>query len=111
MMMRTKLWWISSLAVLTASVGANHGFAQEYLNGIEWKEPAIVTPGSTNSDPPSDAVVLFDGKDKSHWTHSLPDAVRSPAPMSLGIAKFTSSGRLQLLRGEADRGAATAVCF
>ena len=38
----------------------------EYLNGIEWKEPAVVTPGK-NAGPPSDAVVLFDGKDLSAW--------------------------------------------
>ena len=31
------------------------------------KEPPIVTPGKTASDPPSDAVVLFDGKDSSTW--------------------------------------------
>jgi hypothetical protein len=30
-------------------------------------EPPIVTPGLANSDPPSDALVLFDGKDLSHW--------------------------------------------
>ena len=41
--------------------------AQEYLNGIEWKAPALVTPGKTNDAAPSDAVVLFDGKDFSHW--------------------------------------------
>lgn len=29
--------------------------------------PPIVTPGRTSSDPPSDAIVLFDGKDLSHW--------------------------------------------
>lgn len=27
----------------------------------------IVTPGKTNADPPSDAIVLFDGKDLSQW--------------------------------------------
>lgn len=30
-------------------------------------EPAIVTPGKTIGAPPSDALVLFDGKDLSHW--------------------------------------------
>ena len=30
-------------------------------------EPAIVTPGRTSADPPSDAIVLFDGKDLSRW--------------------------------------------
>ena len=29
--------------------------------------PAIVTPGRTDADPPSDAIVLFNGKDLSHW--------------------------------------------
>jgi len=41
--------------------------SQEYMNGIEWPEPPIITPGKTNADPPSDAVVLFDGKDLSAW--------------------------------------------
>jgi hypothetical protein len=31
------------------------------------QEPRVVTPGKQNSDPPSDAVVLFDGKDLSGW--------------------------------------------
>ena len=39
----------------------------EYTSGIVWPEPAIVTPG-TDHGPPSDAVVLFDGKDLSRWT-------------------------------------------
>jgi len=30
-------------------------------------EPRIVTPGATNAEPPSDAIVLFDGKDLSKW--------------------------------------------
>jgi hypothetical protein len=39
----------------------------EYLTGIEWEEPPVVTPGKTDNDPPSDAVILFDGKDLSAW--------------------------------------------
>lgn len=29
--------------------------------------PPVITPGKTNTDPPSDAVVLFDGKDLGGW--------------------------------------------
>jgi hypothetical protein len=30
-------------------------------------EPTVVTPGKTDREPPSDAIVLFDGKDLSRW--------------------------------------------
>jgi len=41
----------------------------EYLPGVDWPEPPVVTPGSQNSQPPSDAVVLFDGTDLSAWNN------------------------------------------
>ncbi len=43
--------------------------AEEYLNGIKWETPPVVTPGETDSDPPSDATVLFDGTDMSKWNN------------------------------------------
>ncbi len=52
-----------SLLVVTAiivSVAASRQ-TDEYLSGIVWPEPAIVDPGDSVR-PPSDAVVLFDGK-------------------------------------------------
>jgi hypothetical protein len=42
-------------------------YAQEYLSGIEWQEPPIITLGKENRDPPSDATILFDGKDLAAW--------------------------------------------
>jgi 3-keto-disaccharide hydrolase len=39
---------------------------REYKSGIVWPEPALVTPGK-DAGPPSDAIVLFDGKDLSKW--------------------------------------------
>jgi len=39
---------------------------KEYLNGINWVQPPVVTPGE-NGRPPSDAIVLFDGTDLSQW--------------------------------------------
>lgn len=44
--------------------------AEEYLSGIRWEEPPVVTPGAKSSDPPSDAVVLFGGQDLSAWKHA-----------------------------------------
>jgi Domain of Unknown Function (DUF1080) len=39
---------------------------REYKSGIIWPEPVVVTPGKDH-EPPSDAVVLFHGKDLSKW--------------------------------------------
>ena len=64
--MKICLRFAGSALVLGLVVALGHAVADEYLNGIEWKEPAIVTPGS-NGSAPSDAVVLFDGKDFSAW--------------------------------------------
>ncbi|MAT69154.1 MAG: hypothetical protein CMJ58_06475 [Planctomycetaceae bacterium] len=41
--------------------------ALEYLPGVEWPEPPVVTPADKPGGAPSDAIVLFDGKDFSAW--------------------------------------------
>jgi hypothetical protein len=61
---------ILSAVCSAAACGAAAALAwQEYKSGIVWPEPAVVTPGKTDADPPSDATVLFDGKDLSKWTN------------------------------------------
>src|SRR5947209_2921905 len=41
-------------------------YAVRYLYPIVWPEPAVVTPGENNAAP-SDAVVLYDGKNFDAW--------------------------------------------
>jgi hypothetical protein len=59
-----------SLAVLCAAVllvsASLAWFAQEYKSGKVWPVPKVIDPGPPGG-PPSDAIVLFDGKDLSQW--------------------------------------------
>ena len=52
---------VSCSGTLTAAL-----FWQEYKSGIYWLEPTIVDPGSPDQ-PPSDAIILFDGKSLDAW--------------------------------------------
>lgn len=63
---RMLLGSFSIAACLTA-------FAQERTGDPKLTEvwnpvPAVITPGKTAADAPSDAIVLFDGKDGSKWS-------------------------------------------
>ncbi len=49
-----------SCAVLIA--GAGIVSSGEWVSGIRWAEPVVVTPGTNPGEPPCDAYVLFDGK-------------------------------------------------
>ena len=54
-------------------LAGNAGFSQARngdptLTEVHKPEAPVVTPGKLSSDAPSDAIVLFDGKDLSKWT-------------------------------------------
>lgn len=68
-MMRTWMFGVAS-AVLWVAGTSGPMWAQEYLNGVAWKAPTIVVPGKGVGEAPSDAVVLFDGKDLSGWKNA-----------------------------------------
>src|SRR5215831_4689748 len=55
---------LTALALLAA--GLYPALAQRWLHGIIWPEPTVVTPGD-NGGAPSDAIVLFDGKNLDEW--------------------------------------------
>ncbi|HEX3316279.1 MAG TPA: DUF1080 domain-containing protein [Gemmataceae bacterium] len=59
---------ILAISLLVLGVLAIDALAQRYLNGTEWPVPTVVTPGKEDRDPPSDAVVLFDGKGFDEWS-------------------------------------------
>lgn len=66
---------------------------QTLIPGQKWRirdlnrpKPAPVTPGSTPGAPPSDAIVLFDGKDLSQWTVGGGRGARGGAPGAAGGA-------------------------
>jgi hypothetical protein len=65
--MFNKLIALGTVTVCAVLAAPHRGLAQEYLSGMKWNEPPVVTPGKTNADPPSDAIILFDGKDLSAW--------------------------------------------
>lgn len=53
------------------SVAVSYSFAEEeYTAGIGWPTPPVVSPGSVDDAPPSDAIVLFDGAGLEAWKHS-----------------------------------------
>ena len=59
-----KIFFISALACSTIAFSQN---GDPKLTEIWQPEPRIVTPGVTAAGAPSDAVVLFNGKDLSAW--------------------------------------------
>ena len=60
--------------------------------------PPVVTPGQANSDPPSDAIILFDGKNLDQWV-SVKD--KSPAGWKVADGVMTvvkSAGNIETKR-------------
>jgi 3-keto-disaccharide hydrolase len=90
--------------VCTALLLTNVAYAQEQrVPGqvpTPSKEPTVVTPGATPGAPPSDAIVLFDGKDLSQWVSQ--SAAGGPAPWVVadGVATVKpGSGGIQTKQG------------
>ena len=60
---------VIGLAAACVVIGvAGRAIAQRYLHGIIWPEPPVITPGDyATQSAPSDAIVLFDGKNFDAW--------------------------------------------
>ncbi len=72
-------------------------YAAEWKSGINWPEPKVIDPGPVGG-PPSDAIVLFDGKDLSKWKDGEKWIIKDGAATShaTGITTKQSFGDCQL---------------
>jgi len=63
------------------------------IHDAERPQPPVVTPGETVSIPaPSDAVVLFNGKDLSQWVTRGANGAESPATWTVRDGYFEAQG-------------------
>lgn len=82
-------------AILLAALIAGTALGQRrYLSGIVWPEPTVITPGE-GGGPPSDAIVLFDGKGFDAW-----EGAKGLKPDADG--GFTAKGVLRTKQGFGD---------
>jgi hypothetical protein len=102
--LRLPLRTLGSLTLLAAllygAFGHRHGeaaFLAPYESGIVWKEPKKVTPGE-NGGAPSDAIVLFDGKNMDSWNNGDKWQIEDGAAVAMKSAVSTkqSFGDCQL---------------
>ena len=94
---------LSALLAVTASLHAQEQAAPKPEETEVWEPvPKIVTPGATNSAPPSDAIVLFDGKNLDEW---VTNKDKSPAKWDVADGIMTvakSQGNIETKRSFRD---------
>jgi Domain of Unknown Function (DUF1080) len=66
--MKKTFCLLSSVIILSVNMSAqSHEDEDAKLTEVWQPEPRIITPGKTSQDSPSDATVLFNGRDLSQW--------------------------------------------
>ena len=102
-----RVWSATAQTPAKPRTAADDGFTDTpMLPGLPWHvhdparpHPPVVTPGATLGAPPSDAVVLFEGRDLSKWAHHGTGADRDQLldpkwPVRTGYFESGRSGSL-----------------
>lgn len=85
----SRLLALAALVSFSAGISAQQAAKPKPEDTEVWTPvPAIVTPGATAAEPPSDAIVLFDGKNEDEWV-SAQDHTPARWVVSDGILTVT----------------------
>lgn len=85
---------LCAVAVLAALAVAAEQTYQWGVHDMNRPLPEVVTPGETPQDPPSDAIVLFDGSDLSAWS-SVKDGSPARWKVTDGYMEVAKTGDIQ----------------
>jgi hypothetical protein len=86
----------ATLAARPATAADGLGYTDTpFLPNSKWRvhdrarpQPTMVEPGREPGAPPADAIVLFDGKDLSHWTGGNPQGIED------GVINIKKTGQI-----------------
>ncbi len=70
------------------------------IHDINRPQPVIIVPANQYGAPPSDAIVLFDGRNISQWTGS--DGRRAQWKVENGYMEVNGTGSIQTKQGFGD---------
>jgi hypothetical protein len=101
MLLRFSVVTLVSLVFTSQFVNAQDGDPK--LTEVYSRVPPVVTPGKVNSDAPSDAIILFNGKNLDEWVLSKDTTKTATWKVADGIITVEkSSGNIQTKRSFMD---------
>ncbi len=97
--MLLKLIALAIFTFMTASLYAQQTTAKPEDTEVWQPEPKVVTPGNTCGAPPSDAIILFDGKNLDEWVSAQDRSQPAKWNISDGILTVAkSTGNIETKR-------------